>query len=119
MKKPLESSYCMVDGVIYADFGGELNNDDVSMLGKYGLMRLSYLKEHKPELYAGLLVKGKLICHCREINDRAYEMLETIEKQILQETGQQSSDSFWENYQQRQQAHDVAEESALHDLVYN
>ncbi len=38
-------------------------------LGKYGRMRLRYLREHQPVLYNQLLLSGKLMAHLHSIDD--------------------------------------------------
>ena len=37
-------------------------------LGKYGRMRLRYLREHRPVLYNQLLLSGKLMAHLYSID---------------------------------------------------
>jgi len=41
----------------------------ISWIGKYGLMRKTYLKEHRPVLYGELTRTGKLQEHLTEINN--------------------------------------------------
>ena len=47
-------------------------------LGKYGLMRLHCLQDHKSELYAALLMKGKLYTHLLAIEDTANDWLDRM-----------------------------------------
>ena len=47
-------------------------------LGKYGLMRLRYLKEQRPGLFNRLTLSGKLYAHLLEIEDAANDLLESI-----------------------------------------
>ena len=42
-------------------------------IGKYGRMRRSYLKEHRPVLYANLLTSGTLHRHLAEIDQACNE----------------------------------------------
>ena len=42
-------------------------------LGKYGLMRLQYLKEHRPIVWAKLVMDGELYTHFLETEDAAYQ----------------------------------------------
>ena len=46
--------------------------------GKYGRMRLTYLKEHRRVLYVNLLTSGKLNEHLREVDEQANSMVEEI-----------------------------------------
>ena len=47
-------------------------------IGKYGRMRRSYLKEHRPVLYANLLTSGTLHRHLAEIDQFCNERMEII-----------------------------------------
>ena len=47
-------------------------------IGKYGRMRRSYLKEHRPVLYASLLTSGTLHRHLAEIDQACNERMEII-----------------------------------------
>ena len=51
--------------------------DEPVTLGKYGRMRKTYLKEHKPILYNALLLSGKLTEHLVGMDDECRERLET------------------------------------------
>ena len=47
-------------------------------IGKYGRMRRSYLKEHRPVLYANLLTSGTLHRHLAEIDQACNERMEIL-----------------------------------------
>ena len=47
-------------------------------IGKYGRIRRSYLKEHRPILYANLLTSGTLHRHLAEIDQACNERMEII-----------------------------------------
>ena len=51
-------------------------------LGKYGMMRRSFLQENKPILYNDLILKGKLFDHLREIEERASRRMEQTMKEL-------------------------------------
>ncbi len=51
-------------------------------LGKYGRMRLHYLKENRPGLYTRLILNGKLMEHLQETETAAQSRLETIMNQL-------------------------------------
>lgn len=50
-------------------------------LGKYGLMRLEYLKEHKKGLYMSLIMKNELYKHLTDIELESQKRVETIVKE--------------------------------------
>lgn len=47
-------------------------------LGKYGLLRLRYLKEHRPIVWDELVMEGKLYAHLLELEDAAQDLLDCI-----------------------------------------
>jgi len=52
---------------------------DAPPLGRYGQMHKEHLREHKPALYASLLLSERLYPLCREIDQAAAHRLATIE----------------------------------------
>ena len=56
-------------------------------LGKYGRMRLDFLKRHRRVLYVNLLTSGKLDEHLHEIDTSANEQHETIVRQMAAAQG--------------------------------
>ena len=64
--------------------------EDQRPCGKYGRMRLRYLREHRPILYNELLLTGKLTSHlhsidnaCKERYDLLIQQLKLLLKQLL------------------------------------
>ena len=53
-----------------------------AQFGKYGSLRLRYLKENKPALYQALLQGNFLNAHLNEIDRQAHEMVEQIAQQL-------------------------------------
>ena len=47
-------------------------------LGKYGLMRKSFLRNHRSIQYNTLLLKGQLFPHLQKVEDEANKQLETL-----------------------------------------
>ena len=56
-------------------------------LGKYGRMRLRYLQDHKSELYAALLMEGRLFDHLLEIEDTANSWLDQMMPDMAKAAG--------------------------------
>ena len=56
-------------------------------IGKYGRMRRSYLKEHRPILYANLLTSGTLHRHLAEIDQACNERMAIIVSAIAKQEG--------------------------------
>lgn len=55
--------------------------------GRYGRLRLKYLKDHRRVLYINLLTAGELAQHLSEVDQQAQEMLELLVRQMAQEQG--------------------------------
>lgn len=75
----------MIGDYYYPDF--ELPKDEEPHYGKYGSMRLNYIKEYKKGLYSFLYMKGELISHLNEIDDTANEQMEMLVRQMMQRQG--------------------------------
>ncbi len=56
-------------------------------LGKYGRMRKTYLKEHRPILYNQMLMSEKLYPHLLEIDETAQSRLEQLMPQLTKDAG--------------------------------
>lgn len=64
-----------------------LPRKEEASFGRYGRLRLKYLKEHRKVLYINLLTSGELTRHLNEIDRQAREMLELLVKQMAQAQG--------------------------------
>ena len=53
-------------------------------IGKYGRLRLNYLKEHKRGLYTELLISGTLKQHLVEIDESATDKVNLLIKQFAE-----------------------------------
>ena len=58
--------------------------DDEGFLGKYGLMRRAYLKNHRKVLYTNLLTSGKLNSHLRDVEEQAQDRMELLVRQMAE-----------------------------------
>lgn len=61
--------------------------EDHRPLGKWGMMRSDYLKEHRPGIYTRLLLGGDLHKHLADLDEQAREQHELIVKQMAQAEG--------------------------------
>ena len=64
-----------------------LPNDDNYEIGKYGRMRLSYLKEHRKILYTNYVTEGTLSKHLSEIDQACNERMENIVPAMAKQEG--------------------------------
>ncbi len=91
-------------------------------LGKYGRMRLRYLKENRPVVWNCMTVGGTLFSHCLEIEDAANARLELLMPQLAKAAGAteqlKASDPMrWVGLMNNCKAQ--AEEIILTELVYS
>lgn len=107
------------DGLLYPDLLPP--EEDVPTYGKYGRLRLTYLREHHEGLCTGLLLSEKLNAHLNEIDEAANAKMDLLSRQIAEEQG------VTEKLKARNQMawvgimnsiRNAAEEIALHELVY-
>jgi len=89
-------------------------------LTKYGMMRKSYLKDHRPILYNELAMTEKLFPHCLEVEDAANERLELMMSQLLAQSAppDKATDPMgWAAHMNSLKAQ--AEEVIFSELIYN
>lgn len=55
--------------------GLALPTEETKPLGKYGMLRKTYLKKHRKGLYSYLLLQGTLYEHLYEINEKRISSL--------------------------------------------
>lgn len=65
----------------------KLSSQQTPPLGKYGRMRKSYLKEHRPVLYNQMLLSETLYPHLTEIEQAANSRLEQMMKELPEMQG--------------------------------
>ncbi len=56
-----------------------------SFYGKYGMLRKTYLKNHRPGLYSSLILSGRLNEHLAEIDERSKALLDELVQSYLKE----------------------------------
>ena len=64
-----------------------LTAPEAPTVGKYGMLRRSYLRNHRNGIYTGLMLSGTLNSHLEEIDRQATEMVESLTAQIAQSQG--------------------------------
>ena len=64
-----------------------LNIESGYPLGKYGMMRMQYLKEQRPGLYTRLLLSGNLNDDLHRADVQAQHLLDTMIPQMAEEAG--------------------------------
>lgn len=99
-----------------------LTAPEAPALGKYGMLRRSYLREHRSGIYTGMQLAGKLDAHLKETDRQAREMMERLTRQMAAQQGvtealKAENQMEWVGRMNSIRA--SAEETVLAQLVYN
>jgi len=99
----------------------DLDVPEAPKVGKYGMLRRSYLANHRHGIYTGMLLTGELNGHLEEIDRQATEMVESLTEQMAAEQGvteslKASDQMKWVGLMNNIRA--SAEEVAMRELVY-
>jgi hypothetical protein len=91
-------------------------------LGKYGRMRKTYLKEHRPILWNRMILSETLYPHLREIDETANRRLEQMMPELMRLNGvteslKASDPMKWVGLVNNLKAQ--AEETILSELIYS
>ncbi|WP_242862830.1 TnpV protein [Clostridium sp. C105KSO13] len=90
------------------------------IIGKYGMLRRTFLKEHKKNWYQSMRMTGKLNRHLQEIEKAARERMEVLMKGLLEKypaPDKETDQMAWVAHMNNLTA--MAEESILTELVYS
>ena len=91
-------------------------------VGKFGMLRRSFLRSHRKALYTGMMLSGKLDPHLQEVDQQANTMLESLLQKMAQEQGvtedlKATNQMMW--VQLMNNLRQAAEESVLAEVVYS
>ena len=95
---------------------------EMPTVGKYGMLRRSYLQNHRKGIYTGMMLAGTLDKHLEETDRQASRMLEELTSQMARSQGvteslKASDQMKWVGMMNSILA--SAEERVLAELVYN
>ncbi|MCD7834527.1 MAG: TnpV protein [Lachnospiraceae bacterium] len=87
-------------------------------IGKYGMLRETYLKENKRGMYSSLLLTGKLNRYLADVEKAAQEILEVLMDGLQKAyPGPEKSDQMaWVAHQNSLK--EMAEETIYQELIY-
>ncbi len=97
------------------------SKNDYPSLGKYGMLRKTYLKENFKVRYSLMLRNDTLWPHLLEVDQQAHDMMDTIVERMKQERGiteQLKSDDWWRWVQEMGNIRNAVEEYVLREIVY-
>lgn len=112
-------SYTKVDDYLLPDL--KLEDKERFNIGKYGLIKLEYLKKNKRGLYTELLMKDKLNEYLYDIdiiaNSRINDLILLLaEKENVDERLKQNNQILWVG--KMNNIKNIAEEIVLKELIY-
>ena len=112
-------TYTEIDGIFYPNvtLGDEITEQN-SFCGKYGDIWKKHMHDNRNADYRHYLFTGKLNEKAREINEQAYEMLDVIMNQYMNNHKPDNPDSTIEMWKLREQAKMQAEEVIFHDIIF-
>lgn len=110
-------TYTEKDGLYYPNLSVEQMAEHIE-IGKYGLLWISYMKENHTDRYLHHIRMGQLQSKAAEVNEEAYQMLDTIMNQYLQKHKPVKPNSTMEMWKLREQAKQIAEEEVYETVVY-
>ena len=72
------------DGIFYPNL---VSTDEEPHYGKYGMMRKTYLKEHRPAMYSLYILEDRLVEHLNLVDDEAQERIDVLMRQMMEKQG--------------------------------
>ena len=106
------------DGIYYPNL---ISTDEEPHYGKYGMMRKTYLKEHRLAMYSLYMLEDRLTEHLNTVDDAAQERMDILVRQMMDRQG------ITEELKVRDQMEwvravngirNMAEEIVLNELIY-
>lgn len=100
----------------------DLNVPESPKIGKYGMLRRSYLREHRDGIYTGMLLSGKLNGHLEKIDRQANEMMNRLTTELAKAQGvteilKASNQMKWVGLMNN--IRNQAEEIVMTELIYS
>ena len=72
------------DGIYYPNL---VSTDEEPHYGKYGMMRRTYLKEHRLTIYSLYMLEDRLVEHLNAVDDEAQERMDILVRQMMEKQG--------------------------------
>ena len=119
MKHQSEITYTERDGIFYPNLSLPEQTD--YPIGKYGQMRLDFLKKHRRGTYTTLMTEGRLSAHLSAINQEARSQIEYLTAELAKNRGideelKASNPLLW--VQEMNNCKAQAEEIVIREVVY-
>lgn len=115
----MKLTYTEMNGLLYPDL--TLPEQPDYAIGKYGRMRLDYLKQHRRGIYGSLKAQAKLNQHLHEIDVQASELLESVMSDLAKKNNINEELKARDQFRWIQEMNAIkacAEEIVLQNLIY-
>ena len=106
------------DGIYYPNL---VSTDEEPHYGKYGMIRKTYLKEHRPAMYSLYMLEDRLTEHLNAVDDEAQERMDILVRQMMEKEGiteEMKACDQMEWVRAVNGIRNMAEEIVLRELVY-
>lgn len=106
------------DGIYYPNL---VSTDEEPHYGKYGMMRKTYLKEHRPAMYSLYMLEDRLTEHLNAVDNEAQERMGILVRQMMEKQGvteELKARDQMEWVRAVNNIRNAAEEIVLRELVY-
>ena len=113
----MELTYTMQGDYLIPD----LTVPESPKLGKYGMLRRTFLRAPRDGIYTGMLLNGTLNSHLEEVDRQAQKMLDDLTEQMKALNGvteQLKAEDQMRWVQMMNSIRHSAEEVILNDLIY-
>lgn len=95
--------------------------DEHYNIGKYGMLRREYLRQHRPAVYMVMMLNGTLLKHLTHVDKTCHEMLDRLVPQIAEREGVNEELKAADQMEWVRRMCSIksrVEESLYHDYVY-
>ena len=106
------------DGIYYPNL---VSTDEEPHYGKYGMLRRTYLKEHRPAMYSLYMLEDRLVEHLNLVDDEAQERMDILVRQMMERQGITEELKVCDQMEWVRAVNGIrnmAEEIVLNELIY-
>ena len=107
------------DGIYYPNL---VSTDEEPHYGKYGMMRKTYLKEHRQAMYSLYILEDRLVEHLNLVDDEAQERIDVLMRQMMEKQGiteEMKAHDQMEWVRAVNNIRNAAEEIVHNEIIYN
>ena len=107
-----------VDGIYYPNL---VSTDEEPHYGKYGIMRKTYLKEHRPPMYSLYMLEDRLTEQLNLVDDEVQERMGILVRQMMEKQGvteELKARDQMEWVRAENNIRNAAEEIVCNELIY-